>query len=375
MRNFVRRLILMGCFALFSALAPVSAQDASGQTGDAGILVADQVVTNGMVVLNSVTIPTDGWVVIHADMDGMLGHVVGIAAVMAGTGQYVSVMIDGAMSTPRLYAMLHEDTGTLGVFENAVDPTLDPPISAPASANGLGTDGNPAVFGILGIFAFDQQPVGDNVVIASSVFEQGGWMVIHADNGGSPGAVLGQTLVNAGTMGPVIVPVSAEGRTDTVYAMLHTDDNTIGTYEFGTVDGADAPAAIEGVVAFTPIRLTPTIQVMLADRTPLDPTMLPNLIAAPQQLDLSAASVDLAVDLVSSPVAGFVDVHNDVMGHPGGSLGHTPVNQGDNSGLVVALIPKPMVPLTPIVWPMLRTPIPTAMDGISICRFRALTCR
>ncbi|MDX2163604.1 MAG: hypothetical protein SF162_19975 [bacterium] len=343
-------------FAQEATQAPEATQASDAASGQASVTVSDQAVLDGRVIVEAVTTPVNGWLAIHADMEGMPGHVTGIAPLAAGDNANVAVLIDGAMSTPVLHVLVHEDTGEIGVFEHAVDPSLDPPVSPADAMTPL------ASFNIAAIFAYDQGAVGDNVVVASVITPEGGWLVIHADADGSPGAVLGQTPVTPGTIGPVIVPMGLDGRTPVVYPMLHVDDTTIGTYEFGAVEGADAPISINGVVAFRPVTLGDTFTLLLADGTPIDSDIIPSLIAPPQEVDISGETAAVSVDLVSSPGAGFVDVHNDVMGHPGGSLGHAPVSEGDNTGVIVNLTAQPMVPLTGVVWPMLH--LDTDGDGV-----------
>lgn len=85
------------------------------------------------------------------------------------------------------------------------------------------------------------QAIQDNTVTIASVVSSGpGWLVVHADANGAPGPVLGQTAVVDGENTNVVVTLAAEGRTDTLYAMLHTDAGTVGTYEF---PGADVPVS------------------------------------------------------------------------------------------------------------------------------------
>jgi hypothetical protein len=54
---------------------------ATTETGaqDNTLTIADQVSINGMVMVESVIIANAGFIVIHADENGMPGHVVGIA--------------------------------------------------------------------------------------------------------------------------------------------------------------------------------------------------------------------------------------------------------------------------------------------------------
>ncbi len=71
------------------------------------------------IIADSVTTPVDGWLVIYRDQPGNSGNVVGYAPVYQGTNQNVKISIDTARvkDKPVLYAMLHTDQGTHGLFE------------------------------------------------------------------------------------------------------------------------------------------------------------------------------------------------------------------------------------------------------------------
>lgn len=76
--------------------------------------------------------------------------------------------------------------------------------------------------GVNSIVMSDQYP-GNVVYISSVQLAAPGWVVIHKDNKGKPGAVIGQTYVGAG-LSPAKITVS-EAIIDggTYYAMLHSD--------------------------------------------------------------------------------------------------------------------------------------------------------
>jgi predicted lipoprotein with Yx(FWY)xxD motif len=109
----------------------------------------------------------------------------------------------------------------------------------------------------------DQAIANDAVTIAQVVSKGPGWIVIHADKNGAPGPVLGHAAVKDGENLNVVVMLAAEGRTDTLYAMLHTDAGTVGTYEF---PGADGPVSVDGKV------VTPAFKVAAAAPTTLPTT-------------------------------------------------------------------------------------------------------
>jgi hypothetical protein len=86
----------------------------------------------------------------------------------------------------------------------------------------------------------EDQFVGDGMVRIAEVFsETPAWIVIHIDNGeGAPGPIVGYRAVNQGLSENVSVDIDVASATPQLFAMLHTDDNQIGVYEFGSVEGA-----------------------------------------------------------------------------------------------------------------------------------------
>ena len=81
------------------------------------ILVTDQEIVNQMVRIEQVISAGPGWIVIHADENSTPGPVIGYTQVMDGINEDVMVTIDAGNATETLYAMLHIDTGVIGVYE------------------------------------------------------------------------------------------------------------------------------------------------------------------------------------------------------------------------------------------------------------------
>jgi hypothetical protein len=81
------------------------------------VSVRDQLVRAGTVVIDQVVSDGPGWMVIHADNDGAPGAVIGFRFVENGLNSNVQVMIDEALVTDVLFAMLHIDTGELSTYE------------------------------------------------------------------------------------------------------------------------------------------------------------------------------------------------------------------------------------------------------------------
>jgi hypothetical protein len=95
----------------------------------------------------------------------------------------------------------------------------------------------------------DQALVNDTVTVALVTSTGPGWLVIHADNGGKPGAVIGHSQVRAGDNQDVLVQIDLSQATPMLFAMLHTDAGVLGTYEF---PGTDVPAMDSNSQMVTP---------------------------------------------------------------------------------------------------------------------------
>jgi hypothetical protein len=73
--------------------------------------------------------------------------------------------------------------------------------------------------------AVSDQPPGSMVTVASATFSQNGWVVIHEERDGAPGAILGARRFDGGEnqSGTVeLLRPTQEGRV--YFAMLHADD-------------------------------------------------------------------------------------------------------------------------------------------------------
>lgn len=99
----------------------------------------------------------------------------------------------------------------------------------------------------------DQDASGGTVTVDSTTAAQAGWMVIHADADGSPGAVIGHAPVDQGSNENVTVEINLSQATPTLYAMLHVDGGEMGTYEFP--DG-DPPATAGDQIVVQPFTVT-----------------------------------------------------------------------------------------------------------------------
>jgi hypothetical protein len=219
-----------------------------GQEMTPSVTVSDQAIEDGTVTIDTVVSDGPGWIVIHIQEDGAPGAIIGQAPVSDGENTDVEVEIDVSQATETLYAMLHEDTGEEGMYDF---PDGDPPVEV---------DGEVVLTsfmltgGLRASVTVSDQAIEDGMVTVATVVSDGpGWIVIHADEDGSPGPVIGQAQVSDGTNDDVSVEIDAGMATETLYAMLHEDTGEEGTYEFP--DG-DPPVQVEGSVVVEPFTVT-----------------------------------------------------------------------------------------------------------------------
>ena len=207
--------------------------------------VMDQGIEEGSVKVPSVSMAVDGWVVIHTtNTEGKPGPVIGYAPVPAGSSTNVEVGIETDQVTPQLFAMLHVDAGVAGTYEFPGDDVPvkngDAIVMKPFNLTGLESS----------ISVSDQEIKDGSVTIDSAFMLQPGWVVIHTTSAeGKPGPVIGHAALPAGPSQEVPVSIEADQATPQLFAMLHVDAGTAGTYEF---PGDDVPVTNGDAVVMVP---------------------------------------------------------------------------------------------------------------------------
>jgi len=96
--------------------APVSTKPAANTSS---IAAKNQDLNSGVIMIDSVTAPQNGWVVVYKNPNLTAGEIVGYAPVHQGTNTDVKVTINTAKvgDLPTLWAALHADNGIPGLFE------------------------------------------------------------------------------------------------------------------------------------------------------------------------------------------------------------------------------------------------------------------
>lgn len=327
-------LILTMCAVLALGLS-VSAQDMVPT-----VEVSDQLSLDGMLTVSKVVATNPGFIVIHADNDGSFGPVIGYRQISVGENTNVKVPIDGAAATPTLYAMLHGDDNTVGVYEFGQVQGADAPVvvdGAPVSPSFAAT-----------IMNVTDQFVSEGAYTAPSItMQEVGWLVIHAaSDSGGPGPVIGFTAVEPGTTADVVVELDAEGVTNVLWPMLHVDTGQAGVYEFGEVEGADTPVRVNGAVATTNVWTVPHVRVA------------PQLVTHADGMDAGGMAPTVWAGSVLSEGPGWLVIHSESEGGPGPVAGFAQVGAGLTEDITIELDPAAT---TPNLWPMLH--VDTGVEG------------
>ena len=251
------------------------------------IVVRSQDLNTGVIVLDSVTAPQDGWVVVYDNPDFTDGHIVGYAPVHQGVNENVKVTIDTGKvgDLPTLWARLHVDNEVKGLFEwgglhNL--PYNDPPVienghavvadfgtwsgqgapaPAPAATVAVSTPSQPVATAVpvvakrkvnTGPIQVRSQDLNTGVIVFDSVTApQDGWVVVYDSPDFADGAVVGYAPVHQGVNENVKVTIDTGkvGDLPTLWARLHVDNEVKGLFEWAGLHNFpynDAPVIENG---------------------------------------------------------------------------------------------------------------------------------
>ncbi|MDZ4770072.1 MAG: hypothetical protein SGJ24_13165 [Chloroflexota bacterium] len=317
-------LALLSLLALVP-FAAVGAQDAIVPS----VTVTDQFVQDDTVTINEVVSAAPGWIVIHIDNEGRPGPVAGYAPVVEGSNADVVITLDMTMATPKLFAMLHDDTGEAGVYEFGTVEGADRPVAVDGKVV------TPAFWTVTHMRASSQAVIGgDNVpvvegasaadmmmapvvTIESVLSDVAGFVVIHIDNDGAPGPVAGWGWFAEGLTEAIEINLDlGVDPTAVVWPMLHVDTGVIGEYEFGMVEGADLPISVDGAVVTFPIAAMPSL------------TVASQALGEGGTLTIKEAVID---------ADGWLVIHVSDNGAPGRVIGGVALAAGAHSNVVITL--------------------------------------
>ncbi len=199
----------------------------------------------------------------------------------------------------------------------------------------------------------DQMSDGTTIIVASVELPAAGFIAVHADNAGSPGAVIGNSdLLPAGTSSDVSIALDTPlDATSIVWPMVHIDIDGDGVYTFVPPDNAvDVPGVTsDGNVAVAPAAVT------------ILPSLSPSSLEVEDQEGLGLGMIVASVTL---PAQGFVAVHADADGAPGPVIGVSKLLAGGTATNVEVIFDEPLE-ASAKVFPMLHID----MDGDGVYTF------
>jgi hypothetical protein len=286
-------------------------EDVPPALGPADIVLADQQVEGSFFVVELVSMPAEGWVVARLDEGGAPGAVIGISELLSvGVIERVAVPFVVPISEDTVvHAAVHIDMDRDGRF------TYEPPASF-IDEIAVRADGEPAtdraLISILpplspaDAFVEDQDSDGTEVVGVAAELPAPGFIVVHADDDGGLGPVLGVSeLLQPGVVDDFAIELTpALDASAVVHVAVYIDRN--GDGDFGPGPGADEIGVREdGSLAVASVLITVPAR-------------------APASVEVSNQASDgstVVVSLVDLPFDGFVEILTDADGSPGTRLG------------------------------------------------------
>jgi len=349
--KLTNKLFILITASLFTFAACSNDNNSSGETIDEEDIPSVEANTQGtmsgnQVVISQIDSPANGWVVIHRSNESNDGpqvpEIIGKTMVETGSNTNVSIQLEeGVANDETLWAMLHEDTGTIGEYEFDGENGLDLPVTFNEEivmSSFTISQTNPL------ITVTDQVNQGNIFTVSVNAAEDG-WIVIHGPNATNDAPqvpeIIGKAPVSAGINEDVEIILS-EGETvearDNLFPMLHYDTGEVGAYEFDGANGLDQPVFFEGVIvleSFTVLENTSTL-------TANDQTVMNNSIV---------------VD-VKSDTDGWVVIHRSNESNDGPQvpniIGKAPIEAGMNTDVQITFNDGEVVEDGEQLWPMVH---------------------
>ena len=288
----------------------IAAGEEPPPTGPADIVVSDQMIEGSSLVVDSVSLPAPGFVVVRLDAGGSPGEVIGISELLT-TGVIAQVPI------PFFVPLAEEATVHLTIhidMDRDERFTYEPPdafvdeIAVRANGEPATTTARLSLLAPLSpadVFVDPQTNNGRSLEVASATLPSAGWVAIHRSEGGEPGEVLAiSQLLPAGVTNDLVFtrtpPLEA---TQELFVAVWVDRDEDGVFD--PVDGADEIGVRDdGALALE----NPVITVLA--RSPGDLFVL----------DQESDGETIVIESVTLPSPGFVEVLSDADGAPGGRL-------------------------------------------------------
>ncbi|PKL80887.1 MAG: hypothetical protein CVV25_02930 [Ignavibacteriae bacterium HGW-Ignavibacteriae-4] len=245
MKFIIRAVIAISLIAMFTACSDDEKVTEPTITEAGSITVQDQMISQNILIVKSITVEKDAWVVIHADKNGGpdVPEIISQPVfVKAGTSNDIMVPLTSNAqmlgTNNQLWVMLHTDDGQLGSYEFDGSNGLDAPLEYTTGGIIL-----KAITVTPTTITVSAQSVTNSVTLSVNAATDG-WIVIHNSN--SDGSIITQSIigkaaVKAGLNQNIVVQLDNNitiGSGKKIYPMVHIDNEPKGVYNF---PGVDAP--------------------------------------------------------------------------------------------------------------------------------------
>ncbi len=279
------------------------------------LIISDQTVDeSGLITLDTVSLPFDGWVAIYNDADGAPGEQLAFVFAPAGDNRFVNLTLPWREATPRLHARVHRDSDQPERFDY---PAGDPIVQV---------RGQPLQAGFRASFPPDilvlNQPVVDGQIVVERVISEGpGWVAVSFQNeDGSLGNIIGFAPLADGINEQVSIPLLPELATPQVYLQLHRDTGDVGEFGF---PGSDPVVLYQGRQRLFTLDIEPG----------------PYLITRDQAPEVADGSATVVIPYVVTDIPVWVVLRTDAEGEPGAVLGSVYGVAGINRNLTITFDP------------------------------------
>lgn len=358
--RFLTSVVLVAMMALaLAGAAPVQAAAVTNQ-----IVVEDQTVDSGVVVIDSVTAAQTGWVVLYKKPNLDSSEIVGHAWVHAGVNEGVKVTVNMSAigNPPTLWAAFLADSTEPSVRQNWGPNGLPGSAaqSTPAAVTAFSTTGNAGTVTtsakpIADSITVHDQDISSGVVLINSVTtNQDGWVVLYRSPNFDVGDIVGYAPVYRGTNSNVKVTVDASKLTNqaTLWAQLHADGGILNVFEWGNsvrlADGTSVQVFNDYPVMqnnrYVRASFATTASPAAASITS---TKIKNQISVSDQ---SLNTGVVVIDSVTAAQAGWVVIYRDPSLNAGAIVGYAPVYQGANYGVKVTIDANKLTDQPPMLW-------------------------
>ena len=200
------------------------------------------------LVVKRVLAPTDAWIVVHLDDNGMPGDRVGAKHISKGESLNVEVPLEG-ITSEKVIVAVHADKGTpnkldFDMMKKAESPDRPFFVNEKELAKVVTVRefGVKADVGSAAINVSDQPGAAGSIKIDSATAPGPAWIVVHLNDNGMPGKRVGYAAIAAGENRGVIVKLSPDvPLTDSLLVAVHADRGVLGTLEFNMADKVNSP--------------------------------------------------------------------------------------------------------------------------------------